>query len=104
MQCKELQLYLLGVLKYLQTYCFYDEENNTFIIFRDVIFLESSKTYNAIERHHDFLDRLRHEKYSQEFENEIPHHDGGIPILDQSMEFYRKKSLPYMNLQPLMTL
>jgi hypothetical protein len=32
------------------------------------------------------LDRFNHAKYFQEFDNEIPHLEGGIPILDQSME------------------
>lgn len=34
----------------------------------------------------DRLDRFRHAKYFQEFDNEIPHLEGGVPILDQSME------------------
>ena len=60
--------------------------NKKFIIFRDVIFIESSKTENVVEWYLDCLNRFRQEKCFQGFDNEIPHLEGGIPILDQSME------------------
>ena len=80
-------------------YHLYDEVNKKFIISRDVIFLEYSKTNNVVERQLDHLDRFRHAKYFQEFDNEIPHLKGGIHILDQSVEYFFQ-----MKLQPLMTL
>ena len=51
-----------------------------------MIFSESSKADNVVERQLDRLDRFRHAKSFQEFDNEIPHPEGGIPILDQSVE------------------
>ena len=51
-----------------------------------MIFLESSKTDNVVERQLDLLDGFRNAKYFQEFDNEIPHVEGGIPILDQYVE------------------
>ena len=60
--------------------------NKNFIISRDVIFIESSKTDNVVKVQLDRLDRFGHAKYFQKFDNEIPHPEGGMPILDQSME------------------
>ena len=45
-----------------------------------------SKTNNVVERQLDHLDRFKHEKSSQGFDNEIPHVKGGISILDQFVE------------------
>ena len=69
-----------------KAYRLYDEVNTKFIISRDVIFLESSKTDNVVEWKLDRLDRFKHAKSFQEFDNQIPHIEGGIPILGQSME------------------
>jgi len=76
----------LGYSNTSKAYRLYDEVNKKFIISRDVIFLESSKAESVVEQQLDRLDRFRHEKYFQEFDNEIPHLEGGIPILDQSLE------------------
>lgn len=70
-----------------KAYCLFDEVNKKFILCRDVIFLESSKTGNVVKWWLDHLEKIEHEKSSQEFDNEIPHLKGGIPILDQFMDF-----------------
>eukprot|EP00253_Pinus_taeda_P002943 PITA_02943 len=85
---------LLAYLNTSKAYALYDELNNKFIISRDVIFLESSKIDNVVERQLDCLDRFRHAKYFQEFDNELPHLEGGIPILDQFVEYYSKALSP----------
>eukprot|EP00253_Pinus_taeda_P007878 PITA_07878 len=76
----------LGYSNTSKAYCLYDEFNEKFIVSRDVIFLESSKTDNVVERQLDRLDRFANEKSFQEFDNQIPHLEGGIPILDQHVE------------------
>jgi len=40
------------------------------------------------------LDGFIHAKSFQEFDNEIPHLEGGIPILDQFVEFSSKAFSP----------
>jgi hypothetical protein len=69
-----------------KAYCLYDEVNKKFILSRDVIFLESSKNDKIVEGQLDHLDRFTHVKTCHEFDDEIPHLEGGIPILDQSLE------------------
>jgi hypothetical protein len=64
----------------------YDEVNKKFILSKDVVFLESTKNDKTIEWQLDHLDRFTHVKTYHEFDNEIPHLEGGIPILDQSLE------------------
>lgn len=76
----------LGYSNTSKAYHLYDEVNKKLILSRDVIFLESSKIDNIIERQLDHLDRFSHVKKFQEFNKEIPHLEGGIPVLDQSME------------------
>jgi hypothetical protein len=51
-----------------------------------VIFLESTKKYETVERQLDHLDRFTHVKTCHESDDEIPHLEGGIPILGQSLE------------------
>jgi hypothetical protein len=51
-----------------------------------VIFLESTKNDKTIEQQFDHLGRFAHVKTYHEFDNEIPHLEGVIPILDQSLE------------------
>lgn len=58
-----------------------------FILSRDVIFVEPSKTDNVFEWKLDHLDKFSHAKIFREFDNEIPHIEEGIPILDQYEEF-----------------
>ena len=72
----------------------YDEVNMKFVVSRDVIFLESSKTNNVVEQQLDRLDRFTHEKYFQQFDNQIPHLEGRIPILNQSMESFSEALSP----------
>jgi hypothetical protein len=66
-------------------YHLYDETNKKFILSRDEILLESSKNDKVVERQLDDLDKFTHVKRYHEFDNEIPHIEGGIPILGQSM-------------------
>jgi len=84
----------LGYSNTSKSYRLYDEGNKKFIISRDVNFLESSKTNNVVERQLDRLDRFKNEKSFQEFDNEIPHLEGGIPILDQFVESSSKTLSP----------
>jgi hypothetical protein len=51
-----------------------------------VTFLESIKKYETVERHVDHLDRFTRVNTYDEFDDEIPHIEGGIPILGQYME------------------
>ena len=76
----------LGYSSTSKAYCLYDEVNKKFFVSRDVIFIESSKTDNFVERQLDCLDRFTNEKSFQEFDNQIPHLEGDIPILDQPVE------------------
>jgi hypothetical protein len=73
-----------------------DETNNKFILSIDVIFLESSKNDKTVEKQLDHLDRFTNVKTYHEFDDEIPHLEGGIPILDQSLESPLKNHLPLM--------
>eukprot|EP00253_Pinus_taeda_P023640 PITA_23640 len=76
----------LGYSNTSKAYRLYDEVNKKFVVSRDVIFLESSKFDNVVERQVDRLDRFAKAKSFQEFDNQIPHLEGGIPILDQHVE------------------
>lgn len=70
----------LGYSDTAKAYQFYDEVSKKFFLFRDAIFVELSKSDNIIERHLDHLDRFHHEKIYFEFNNEIPHLEGGLYI------------------------
>ena len=76
----------LGYSNTSKGYRLYDEANKKFVIARDVIFLESSKSEKFVERQLDRLDRFTHAKSFQEFDNVIPHLEGGILILNQTLE------------------
>jgi hypothetical protein len=76
----------LGYSNITKAYHLYDEVNTKFILSKDVIFLESSKNEKIVERQLDHLDKFIHVKTYHEFDDEIPQLEGGIPILDQSLE------------------
>ena len=59
----------LGYSNISKAYRLYDEFNKKFVVSRDVIFLESSKTDNVVEWQLDRLDRFKNEKSFQEFDN-----------------------------------
>ena len=40
------------------------------------------------------MDRFTHAKYFQEFDNQIPHLEGGIPILNQTVESFSEALSP----------
>jgi len=67
----------LGYSNTSKAYCLYDEVNKKFVVSRDVIFLESSKTDNVVEWQPDHLDRFSNAKSFQEFDYQIPHLEGG---------------------------
>eukprot|EP00253_Pinus_taeda_P020695 PITA_20695 len=69
-----------------KAYRLYDKVNKKFVVYRDAIFLESSKTDNVVERQLDRLDRFTNGKSFQEFDNQIAHLEEWIPILDQPVE------------------
>jgi len=77
----------LGYSNTSKAYHLYDEVNKKFVVSRDVIFLESSKTDNVVEWQLDRLDRFANAKSFQEFDNQILHLEGGVPILDQHVEY-----------------
>ncbi len=52
-----------------KAYHLYDEVNKKFVVSRDVIFLESSKTDNVVEWKFNHLDKFAKEKSFQEFDN-----------------------------------
>lgn len=76
----------LGYSSTLKAYHLYDEVNKKFIISRDVIFIEFSKVDKTIERRLNHLDKFTHQKTYYECDNENPHFEGGISILNQSLE------------------
>eukprot|EP00253_Pinus_taeda_P005716 PITA_05716 len=76
----------LGYSNTSKAYRLYDEVNKKFVVSRDVIFLESSKSENVVEQQLDRLDRFTNAKSFQEFDNQIPHLEGGVPILDQPVD------------------
>jgi len=84
----------LGYSNTSKAYRLYDEVNKKFVVSRDVIFLESSKSNNVVERQLDRLDRFTKTKSFQEFDNQIPHLEGGIPILDQHVESSSEEHSP----------
>jgi hypothetical protein len=75
----------LGYSNTTKAYCLYNEVNKKFIISKDAIFLESSKNDKNIERKLDHLETFAHVKTYHEFDDEIPHIEEGIPILDQHL-------------------
>ena len=77
----------LGYEENSKAYRLYDEVNKKFVISRDVIFLETNKNDQSIERQLDRLENYPHPKKYYENEYEIPNLEGGIPILDQPLEF-----------------
>ena len=84
----------LGYSNTSKAYRLYDEVNRKFVVSRDVIFLESSKSDNVVEKQLDYLDRFAKTKPFQEFDNQIPHLEGGIPILDQHVEYSSEEQSP----------
>jgi hypothetical protein len=76
----------LGYSNTTKGYCIYDDTNKKFILSRDKIFLESSTKDETIERQLDHMDRFTHVNTYHEFYDEIPHLEGWIPILSQSLE------------------
>ena len=57
-------------------------------------FLKLIKPYKSIERQLDQLEKFSHLKTYYEIDNEIPHLEGGIPILDQSLGFLFEAPTP----------
>jgi hypothetical protein len=76
----------LGYSNTTKGYRLYNETNKKFILSRDVIFLESSKKDETIERQLDHLDGFTRVKTYHECDDDIPHLEAGFPISGQSME------------------
>jgi hypothetical protein len=83
-----------------KAYRLYDEVNKKVLY---VVFLESTKNDKVIECQLDHLDdKFTYVKAYHEFDNEIPHLEGGVPILDQSMNLLLNCHLSFMyKIQPL---
>ena len=75
----------LGYSDTTKAYCLYGEVNKKLILSRDLIFLEMNKNDN-FKSQFDCLGKFTHVKTFHEFDNKIPHLEGGIPILDQYLE------------------
>ena len=60
-----------------------------------MIFLESTKKEENVERQLDHLEKFTRVKTYHEFDDEIPYLEGGIPILGQSMEYPLFFEAPY---------
>jgi hypothetical protein len=73
-------------------YRLYDEENEKFVVSRDVVFLEFAKDASTIDRELNHLDRFSSKKFYYEWDNDLPHPEGGIHILDQSVDFPSTKN------------
>jgi hypothetical protein len=58
-----------------------------FILSIDVIFIESSKKDGIVERHLDHMDTFTCVNTYHKFDYEIPHLEGGIPILSLSLKY-----------------
>ena len=63
----------LGYSNTTKGYHIYNKTNKKFILSKDVIFLESSKKEEIVERHLDHLDIFTLVKTYHEFYDEIPH-------------------------------
>ena len=85
--CSKQKMHFPGVKEYSKAYRLYDEVNKKFVISRDIIFLKTNKNDQSIERQLDHLEKYPHPKTYSENEYEIPNLEGGIPILDQPLEF-----------------
>jgi len=79
-------VHILGVLKYHQGILSLQWGKQEVHSFQRCDFLESTKNEKIIERQLDHLDQFTHVKTYCEFDDEIPHLEGGVPILDQSLE------------------
>jgi hypothetical protein len=60
--------------------------NKNFIPSKNLIFLKSTKNEKTIERQVDHMERFTHVKTYHKFDDDIPHFERGMPILDQSLE------------------
>jgi hypothetical protein len=76
----------LGYSNTTKAYRIYNEVNKKFILSRHVVFIESTKNDKTIEQQLDHLDRFTNVKTYHEFDDEIQHLEGRIPILDQPLE------------------
>ena len=74
----------------------YDEENKKFVVSRDVVFLEFDKDASTVDRQLNHLDKFPSKKFYYEWDNDLPHPEGGIQILDQFMDF-PSINFPYLS-------
>ena len=70
-----------------KAYWLYDEENKKIILSSDVIFLKNDKYSLIVDRQLNQIENFVPQKFYYESDNKLPHPEGGIPILDQSVEF-----------------
>ena len=84
----------LGYEEYSKAYCLYDDVNKKFFISRDVIFLETNKNDQSIERQLDHLENYPHPKNYSENEYEIPNLEGGFLFWINLWNFHMKHQLP----------
>jgi hypothetical protein len=71
-----------------KAYHLYDEVKKMCILYRDMFFLEYTKNENTDEWYLSHMNRFTHVNTYHEFDDEIPHLKGGIPILDQTLESF----------------
>ena len=77
----------LGYSNTSKAYRLYNEANKKFIVSRDVIFLEFDKDALSVDKQLAHFDRFHSKKFYHEWDNELPNLEGGILVLDHSLEF-----------------
>lgn len=73
-------MYILGYSSTSKAYRMYDEENKKFILSRDVIFLKLDKGNSIVDRQRSHLEKFVSKKFYFEFDNYVPHTEGGFPF------------------------
>ena len=94
--CSKQKMHFPGYEENSKEYHLYDEVNKKFVISRDVIFLETNKNDQSIERQLDRLEKYPHPKKYSENEYEIPNLEGGFLFWINLWNFHMKQQLPRM--------
>lgn len=77
----------LGYSNTSKAYRLWDEEKKKFILSRDVVFPESGQDTSTVDRQFNHLEKFMSKKFFYEYDNNLPHPEGGIPILDYFVGF-----------------
>lgn len=77
--------FFLGYFSTSKDYSLYDEGNKKFILSKDVIFLECDEDNYTVDRQLTHLEKFSSKRFYFESNNDVPHTEEGVPILDQSV-------------------